>query len=685
MKLRNQVLSLALVPVLALMAFSAVMAVEEWRVRTDALATQAAVSDAILLGNLVHQLQIERGQSAGFLASGGTNFADQLPQSRALTDQALAAAPALPEAIARDVERLTETRAAIDSLSLNGAQSGAFYTGLIRGTLGQTERRLLTEEDAALIRVSAGLVALSEAKEAAGLQRAAGATGLGAGSFTPGAYRVFTQRGAAETAYLQLAEVELGPLLDGVDFTRSQSETGVAEVRTVIHEAGPETPITEFTGPEWFARATAWIDVLRAQETRLSTEILRIATANSSAATTRLALVIGVALATVLCSLGFGLVVVRRVQGSFTALTGAMDRLGRRDYDAWPDRGPLAPEIAVLFDAIETTRDTLREADERLATAADIERNLVITELDSALSRLADGDLMARIDADFPSEYQNLKHGFNEAVARLGQAISGVSGAVSTFRRSSGDLNRATEDMSRRTGSQAAALEETTAALAQLSDMVTGTARSSKMAGEAAAGLRARAIEGRGRVDEAIEVMQRISKASEDMTQMISLIDDIAFQTNLLALNAGVEAARAGESGRGFAVVAGEVRALAVRSADTTTEIRAQIRRTVEIVQSGVNLVTQAASAFHQITEGVQGASSAIEGIADEASAQASSIAEIKSAMLSLDQVTQQNAAMVQESSDLIAALDGQSQQIGGLVGVFKTEAGTTFRASRAA
>ena len=675
MMLRHQVLILAALPLLGLLAVSGPLSLGKWRAYTDTSNTAEAVAEGIDLASLVHRLQIERGQSAGFLGSAGANFGADLPRTRQTTDQALARIPDLPPTLRSALTQLGPMRDQIDRQSVTGADAGAFYTGAIRSILAEIEDHLLSQRDPEITRLSAGLSALTEAKEAAGLQRAAGATGLGSATLPAPVYRTFLERGATEASMLRLAAIELGDVLGGVDFAARQQETGIAAAREAFAAAGPGGQVAGLTGPAWFALSTAWIDVLREVETSVAEAIRDRARSHAQQALYSFIGFLSLSLLAVLGSAWLGHTVNRSVAGSFRALINAMERLGRRDFDDRPRTVDLKTEVGQLFNAIDRTRDNLRAADAAVAEAIRANREQVIDHLDAALASLSQGDLDCQIAVEFPPEYDGLRLRFNDAVGRLRTAIGGVAGAVSGFRASSAELNRATDDMSRRTGSQAAALEETTAALSQLSDLVAGTARASKSAGEAAISLRNNAAEGQGRVDEAIAVMQRIAKSSEEMTRMVALIDDIAFQTNLLALNAGVEAARAGESGRGFAVVASEVRALAVRSADTTNEIRNQIKRSTEIVQQGVSLVEVAAHSFRQIGDGIAGASSAMEQIADEAVSQASSIAEIKAAMLSLDQVTQQNAAMVQENSDLIEMLNGQSADVSGLIAAFRTDA----------
>ncbi|PWE26842.1 hypothetical protein C4N9_19820 [Pararhodobacter marinus] len=675
MTLRNLVLALAAIPLFALILVSGFLGYERWQGYRGAVLTQHQAAANATLTTLIHRLQVERGQSAGFIASRGVNFASDLPEARSLTDQAIGAAQdSLPDGIAQALGEVAQLRGQIDDLAVNGSQSGLVYTGIIRSLLHHLEGHVTDQHDAEITALFAGLMALAESKEAAGLQRAAGAGGLGSDVFPPELYRTFVERGAAEQVMLSLARAELRAVPAMPDLDDALAQTGLGAMREAILSAGPGGRVAGLTAPEWFAAATDWIDRLAEIESRITGEIARLARDHASTALQSFLLVAGLALLAVVASAGTGLYVLLVVRRNIGAIGAALESLGNRDYAAIVRPDGLAVEVGRLFDAVENAGDTLADADRRIEAASVAARSQVTDHLDAAFGRLADGDLLCRIETPFPAEFETLRQRFNDAVERLRDTMSGVSGAVATFRESGDEMTRATDEMSRRTSSQAASLEETTAALTQLSDMVSGTARASKEAGDAAVGLRQSAIEGRGRVDEAIAVMRRIAKSSEEMTRMVSLIDDIAFQTNLLALNAGVEAARAGEAGRGFAVVASEVRALAVRSAETTTEIRNLIKGSIGVVQEGVALVELAAQTFHRIGEGVEGATDAMQKIASEAVSQASSIAEINAAMLSLDQVTQQNAAMVQDNSDLIGALNRKSGELRALVAAFRID-----------
>jgi methyl-accepting chemotaxis protein len=427
--------------------------------------------------------------------------------------------------------------------------------------------------------------------------------------------------------------------------------------------AGVDRPVSDGDSAAWFDAASAWVDHLRGIELRLIDEMQTLAAGNQRSA----GWIFGGALALILAMVAGTAVFSRRITASFNAgfsgLSNALLRLGNGDYDGRSYAQTDETEIGKLFAAIDQTRVSI------LAAREEIERNErkrteVMASLDMALTELAVGNLNQPISERFPDEYEALRVGFNTAIDNLRSAIGGVSSAVGLLRTSAGDLSASNDDLSQRTSSQAAALEESTAALSQLSQLVAQSARAATEASGTASTLRSDAMAGARQVTDAVEAIKEIATSTAQMTGMIKLIEDIAFQTNLLALNAGVEAARAGEAGKGFAVVASEVRNLAVRATETTVEIRNLIEGATERTSNGVTLVEKAGEAFAAIRDGVQEASSAIERIAGEAKAQAGSVDEIKSAMVELDETTQRNAVMVDESLTITGKLREQAEDL---------------------
>jgi methyl-accepting chemotaxis protein len=311
-----------------------------------------------------------------------------------------------------------------------------------------------------------------------------------------------------------------------------------------------------------------------------------------------------------------------------------------------------------------TDQDAKLQAAKDKRDAMQSQLQTVVDALRDTLARLADGDLTATIQDKFAPEYEHLREDYNCAVGRLHDAMTSVVQQSLSIRGEVGDISSAADDLSRRTEHQAATLEETAAALAQITTSVGSTAEGAKRANDVVSDARANAERSGQVVKEAVEAMGEISESSEQISQIIRVIDDIAFQTNLLALNAGVEAARAGDAGRGFAVVASEVRALAQRSSDAAREINQLISASSQHVERGVTLVGNAGDALEHIVQSVSNISDHVARITSSAEEQSHGIEEVNAAVTQLDQVTQQNAAMFEETTAASFALAGAAEKL---------------------
>ena len=290
-----------------------------------------------------------------------------------------------------------------------------------------------------------------------------------------------------------------------------------------------------------------------------------------------------------------------------------------------------------------------RGAEERAAAQAS--QQVVVSALGEALERLAARDLSVRINTVFPPEYEQLRGDFNSAIEALGETLTTVLRAAESLNASADQIAHASDDLSRRTETQAAGLEETAAAMDELTASVRRSAEGSREAASLVATARGSAEASAEVVQQATTAMSAIEESSREIGQIIGVIDEIAFQTNLLALNAGVEAARAGDAGRGFAVVAQEVRALAQRSADAAKEIKGLINTSSSHVGEGVRLVGATGEALHGIADQVGRIAGLVSEMAASSQEQATGLAEVNTAVNQMDQLTQQNAAMVEQST----------------------------------
>ena len=314
----------------------------------------------------------------------------------------------------------------------------------------------------------------------------------------------------------------------------------------------------------------------------------------------------------------------------------------------------------------------LREVEAAFRAASEAQA-VVVAELAQGLSRLSAGDLTHRIQKVFAADYEALRTDFNGAMQKLSETMAVVGASAASIQSGTGEISHATDDLSRRTEQQAASLEETAAALDEITATVRKTADGATNARDVVGAAREAASKSGQVVREAVGAMSGIEKSSTQISQIIGVIDEIAFQTNLLALNAGVEAARAGDAGRGFAVVASEVRALAQRSAGAAKEIKALISESRQQVSSGVGLVGEAGRTLERIAQQVTEISAVVVEIAASAQEQATALNQVNTAVNQMDQVTQQNAAMVEETTAASRGLAGEAQELARLISRFET------------
>jgi methyl-accepting chemotaxis protein len=450
--------------------------------------------------------------------------------------------------------------------------------------------------------------------------------------------------------------------------------------------------VPEMTGQAWQGAILPVLTVVGAVCDAALHDMGSVAAAREAASLQNLFLSAAFLLASLLLITTGFLIVQRRVTGPMTRLTHVMARLADRDFAVDVPSTERRDELGAMARTVRTFRENglamLRleaeaaeqrrvvEADRAQAAAQQAEhaaqQSAAMDGLAKGLAQLAMGDLTCEIAQPFAADYERIRVDFNAAVAGLQTTVTAIAKHTATIRTGTQEIASAADDLARRTEQQAAGLEQTAAALQELTGTVRKTAQGGQEARRIVSIAQADAQQSRRVVQDAVTAMGAIAGSARQITQIISVIDEIAFQTNLLALNAGVEAARAGESGRGFAVVASEVRALAQRSAAAAKEIKALIQTSSQQVDRGVALVGETGDALGRILEQVSSIGTVVGQIAAAAQEQETGLTEINTAVSEMDHVTQQNAAMVEQTTAATHSLHHETEELSGAMARFR-------------
>jgi len=459
----------------------------------------------------------------------------------------------------------------------------------------------------------------------------------------------------------------------------SAAKTGEGVVYYDFPRVGETTPIPKVsyatTLPAWdmFLGSGAYIDDL-----------------NAKFRSAALAIGVGVGFMALLIG-GAAWFVSRRITRPLNRLQGCMRSLAEGEIELEIPDTARRDEVGTMAQAVEIFKrnavehrrveaeaaagraqgEAERERAAMERTKAAEEQAEVVRQLGDGLKTLAAGDLTIRLGDSFAAAYAQIRHDFNDAVDRLKETLVAVVSSAGTIETGSNEISSAADDLARRTEQQAASLEETAAALTEITATVKKSSEGANHARKVVATADEDAKKSAVVVRQAVEAMDAIAKSSEQIGQIIGVIDEIAFQTNLLALNAGVEAARAGDAGRGFAVVASEVRALAQRSAQAAKEIKGLISTSSVQVGQGVDLVAQTGKSLERIMAQVSEINTVVADIAAGAHEQATGLDQVNTAIGQMDMVTQQNASMVEESTAASHSLNHETTQLAGLIGRF--------------
>lgn len=662
------------------------------------------------LAALTHALQEERGQTAIFIGSGSTVPQQGLLDARKATShekdllhevlehvkqvEAVAMADELAD-LEKELEDFYVVRNKVDALDISLNDAMKFYSKTISHIIEIGFHASKMANNAELALETVAMLDLSEAKEYAGQERGLIAGLIASGTVSTDALvKLEKSIGKQETLidnFLHNQPIryqdKFKTLLAEIDNKR------IEEYRTALLQESQGEAHIKLDAKTWFGIASARISKLRDIEIETGKIIEKGAAQVSSGYLRETIIVAGISIVVLLLAVSAGILISRSISAAMSGTSSEMEALANGDTDLTISQLGKETELGKMAQALQTFKENAlqriameKEAEEereratqsRLANEQAKEKHnreveTVVQSLGKALQRLADGDLSKSISTEYADEFQQLKNDFGNSISKLSSALNDINESTTEIGNNSTELRRAADDLAMRTEQQAAALEQTSAALEEITATVKESADRASEARTKATQAKDSTNKSGEVVKDAVEAMGRIESASEEISQIIGVIDDIAFQTNLLALNAGVEAARAGEAGKGFAVVAQEVRELAQRSANAAKEIKDLITNSGVEVSNGVSLVQATGEALQNISVEVNEIEEHVQSIARASAEQSAGLTDINRAVSEMDQVTQSNAAMVEETNAVTHRLSAETETLAQLVSQFRT------------
>ena len=605
------------IPVLAFVVFAAIFVYTNWQRSAEMKQITDLARVAPVISNVVHELQKERGASAGFIGSNGAKFGDRLESQRQSTDEKLEdfktelaafdSAAHDPEFAARiragetALAELSEKRGGVDALNVSVGQMAGYYTPTIRKLLAVIEQITVLSTNAGISNSISAYTSFLQGKERAGVERAMGAAGFSAGAFKPAIYNKFVSLIAQQDAFLSrfdvtatpeqrkfLADTLKGPVVDEVERLR--------KIAIDSRETGSTQGIE---GGQWFNSITEKINLLKSVEDRLASDLVASADAQGAEADSQLIIALAATLAVLAIGGLFCYIAITSITRPIAGMTGSMKQLadGNTDIDI-PALGQ-SDEIGEMANAVQVFKDNA------------IERARLMSETDKEQeARAARQKRVDELISSFRQTVQDLIETVSANTGEMESTAKSLSSIATQTTSQATSVAAASEEASQNVQAVAAASEQLSASISEISRQIVQT---KDVVGKASAAT-----------NETDQKIAGLADAATKIGEVITLIQEIAEQTNLLALNATIEAARAGDAGKGFAVVASEVKELATQTAKATDAISEQINAIQTETDSSVDAIRQIASTMSEV-------SSATEAIAAAVEEQGASTAEISS------------------------------------------------------
>lgn len=641
---------------------------------------------------LTRALQRERGASAAFLTSGGAEFQREIVQLRAASDLLIGPAEGAisdlagiiqaPESIAHLAEvqtlldRLPRMRTLVDGLSLEPADQVAFFTQLTHGLIKMTNLAAVEMASPESAQALLKIVALQDALDTAGVERAVGAGGFAISAFDAARTTRMQELWRAQDASLEFVS-SLSTVARSKDLHQARFSGKSLELLSLREAivAGDTAVFERVSGQAWFDLATDRMQRIGAIENALWDGLNERLALVRQDSTRVLALQGGTFAVVFLATIFVSGLIYRALMGQFQRATHALRDLADGKLDTYipAERPNEFGEIArtlVIFRESELARQSLKaEAAEKRAS-----QQHVVAEMSVALGRMANGDLRTRITTPFEPDYEDLRRDLNLSAQNLSDTMVHLGRTAEQVAQGAEDMNNSASGLARRTEEQAGALAETAVSLDGLTQRVTSATQVLKETRVAVSEAQTKAETSSAVVADAMASIEEVKGSSTEISKIVDLIDDLSFQTNLLALNAGVEAARAGDAGRGFAVVAQEVRALAQRSTESANGIRSLIAESSASVDKSVVHVRKTHEVLNDILTSVTDVARQVRNVAEDSIEQSRGLNEINQGIAQIDQVTQKNQAMANQTNDTSASLSASAKALKQILGQFLLE-----------